>query len=118
MTGLLDQIRLDVTAATEKDITDGFYDDAIGNGILDIVRGLPDDGINATGFVAKMAAELVSSSQPQLKLREAISQARIGFREFLRDSRTRFGAAGWDWSGRGARDIAREYIIAYWEPQS
>ena len=47
MTGLLDQIRLDVTAATEKDITDGFYDDAIGNGILDIVRGLPDDGINA-----------------------------------------------------------------------
>lgn len=118
MTGLLDQIRRDVTAVTEKDIVEGAYDDVIANGILDIVRGLPDDGITATGFVLKMTAELVSSSQPQLKFRDAISQARIGFREFLRDSRTRFGADGWDWSGRGARDIAREYIIAYWEPQS
>jgi len=101
--------------AVAKLIRRGAFNDQICAIIADTSRNGPDDGLTRIGFVSKMTVHIMDSSRPPISLMAAKSLAWQAYDEFRRDNNVKFGDAGWDWSGRGAREIAQEYVINYFE---
>lgn len=93
----------------------GAFDDAITDVIVDAVRKGPDNGLTRTGFILKMAVEMIDYSTPPLSFQQAKARAVQAYHEHKRDCRIFFGEPGWDWSGVGARIVAHEYEIDLWE---
>lgn len=95
----------------------GAFDDAIESAVLSAARSISDRrALSRNGFLLKMAIELIDNSRPRLSLADAKLMALDAYNEFRRDNRVKFGDEGWDWNGLGAREVARAYVIEYWEP--
>lgn len=94
----------------------GEFDYAIERVVIQSIRTGPDDGLSRLGYILKMAIELMDRSCPPISFQQAQRLANDAYHQFRRDNNVRFGDAGWDWTGRGARIVAQEYVIAYWEP--
>lgn len=115
MTDLGRQIAQTVVEAAEELVRAGAFDDSITDVVVTTIRSAPDEGLTETGFILKMTVEVMAKSVPSLKFASAKKIAIRGYRDFLRENSVKFGDPGWDWSGAGAREIAHEYEIAYWE---
>jgi hypothetical protein len=117
MTRLVEHIRGVALQAAEDAIKSGAFDDAITAVIIDQVRAGRDDGLTRTGFILKMAVEMIDRSTPKIGLRHAQCLAVQVHRAYCRDNKIEFGKPGWGWGGSDARAIAHEYEIDFWECQ-
>jgi hypothetical protein len=104
-----------VEAIAADMIKRGVFDDQIAAVIVDTIRSGKDDGLTRIGFILKMAVEIMDRSRPRLSFDAAKKEAGAAFADFLRDSRIKFDDVGYDWSGRGAREVAHTYVIEYFE---
>lgn len=106
----------DAVNAAANAITAGRFDRQIEAVIVETVRNGRDSGLSRTGFILKIAVELIDKSIPPMSYHHACKMAREVYAEFRRgNDMVKFGDPGWDWSGDGARTLAREYEIDLWE---
>lgn len=98
-------------------VVTGAFDEAIAGLIVNTVRDARDNDLTHMGFLLKIAVELIDRSTPQLSFSVAREIAQEVWVQFRRDNEmVKFGDPGWDWSGAGARILAQEYEIDFWEP--
>lgn len=115
MTALSDRIARHAVASTVEAMKAGAFDADIQRVIVQSIREGEDEHLTRLGFILKMAIELMDRARPSVGFQEAQRLANDAYHEFRRDNRVKFGDTGWDWSGRGARTLAFEYVISYWE---
>jgi hypothetical protein len=92
---------------------------AIERVVISIIRNSPDVGLTRVGFIMKIAVTLYDAART-MPWSWAVKQASDVYQEFRRDNQRdgkmpRFGDPDWDWSGAGARTLAHEYAIDYWD---
>lgn len=66
-------------------------------------------------FIIEIAMELYTVAQASMLWEEALSQALDIYDDFLNDGNMEFGDKEYDWSPAGAKELAWEYSISYWD---
>jgi len=99
-------------------VRSGAFDEAIFKIVADTVRRGRDAGLSETGFVMKMAVEIMDLSRPTIPFRAARRMAGAAYSEFLRENKIQFGEPGWDWSGASARLVVHEYETDHWDART
>lgn len=105
-------------SAAEDAIKSGVFDSQIERVIIDQVReGHGDRPLTRVGFILTMTVEMIDRSSPPLTFKAAKALAYQAYEEFCANNGgVKFGDPGWDWSAAGAKTMAEEYSIQYWEP--
>jgi hypothetical protein len=103
----------------EEAVTDCLKSDEFGSMlekvVIEIIEEGRDDGLSSVGFGLKIAVELYRKAG-NISWSEAKRMSVDIYRQFKKDSGIKkFGEPGWDWSGAGARTLAYEYEISYWD---
>lgn len=106
------------TRAAENAIKAGTFDSQIEGILVEQVRkGYGEIPLTRVGFILTMAVEMIDRSSPRLEFKVAKEMAYQAYEDFRKDNLgVKFNDPQWDWSAAGARALAHEYAIQYWEP--
>lgn len=84
--------------------------------LLQVLRDVPNDKeLNFVGFINKIAITLYDAANGQMPYDEAKKQAMDIWRDFKSGERIEYGDKDYDWTGEGARILAYEFAIDYWD---
>lgn len=85
--------------------------------ILQNLRETPDNcRISEHAFILKIAVALYDASQCKMPWLWAKEQASDIYRQFRKDCPdAQFADKEYDWTGSGAKSLAEEYSIQYWD---
>lgn len=74
-----------------------------------------EDCKSKSEFVLEIATELYTVAQASMLWSDALSQGLEICNDFLNGEKIEFGDKGYDWSPSGAKELAWEYSIHYWD---
>lgn len=108
-----------IDEVVEEAVTDYIKSDqfalVLQNVVIEIIEESSDDNLSSIGFSLKMAVELYRKAG-NISWDRAKAMSLDIYRQFKKDNDIKkFGEEGWDWSGAGARTLAYEYEISYWD---